>query len=158
MTLWQRRTLGILTLGGGAVGVTVTLTALLATASVLTWIIIIAFAAIYAWGTWIGLQLIESQPKAEHSALTYWILQVPVLGSPVVSYQFANGFLAIASLQLAPVKLNGHAMIGSQFNFALLQLQSPWLVGVNLFALGVCWWLARCIKAQPQRPPAEPAA
>jgi hypothetical protein len=148
MKTWQRRSLGILTLGGGATGATITLVAVLGATTLLNWIVLVAFLALYAWGVWCGLRILEAQAGAERSALVYWMLQVPVLGSPLVSYLFANGFHAIVTLQLWPMQLGAESMIGSKFNFFLFKWGTPWMVGVNLFAAGVSVWLARVIRRQ----------
>jgi len=84
MRLWQRRAIGILTLGGGSVGVAAGLTLLLMRSNPIEWLICIGFIALYAWGVWCGVRLLESRPGAERSAMKYWVAfawRLPGVGS-----------------------------------------------------------------------------
>ena len=146
MRLWQRRTVGILTLGGGAIGFAVGLTLLISRSNPLEWLFCIAFMAVYAWGVLCGTRLLECEKGAEHSALKYWLVQVPSFSSPILGYFLSSGFHVTVSLQLAPFKLNGNFMVGSQFNYSLMQPEQPWSVGFNLFAAAIVWWLARTVR------------
>jgi hypothetical protein len=143
MKLWQRRTLGILTLGGGAVGFAAALTLLLTRSNPIEWLFCIGFIAIYTWGVWCGARLLESQPGAEQSTLKYWLIQIPAFGSPLFGYFLASGFHTTVALQIFPLKFNANFLLGSTFNYSLMQSGNPWFIGVNVFAIGVVWWLAR---------------
>jgi hypothetical protein len=146
MKLWQRRALGILTLGGSACGVAVALALLFSRQNPIEWILCIAFMAIYAWGIWCGMLLLEAREGAERSAFKYWLVQVPTFSSPFLGYFLSSGFHTTVGLQLAPAKLNGNFLVGSSFNYSLMQADQPWSLGVNVFAALVAWWLATQIK------------
>ena len=145
MKLWQRRALGILTLGGGAIGIAAALTLLLTRSNPVEWLFCLAFIALYAWGIWCGARLLEQGPGAERSILKYWLIQIPAFSSPFVGYFLSGGFHTTVALQITPLKANANFLFGSTFNYSLMQSEQPWLVGVNVFAAGVAWWLARLV-------------
>src|SRR5688500_2703833 len=111
MKLWQRRTLGILTLGGGAVGLAAALTLLLTRSNPIEWLFCIGFIAIYAWGVWCGVRLLEAQPGAERSTLKYWLIQIPAFGSPIFGYSLTSGFHTTVALQIFPLKINANFLL-----------------------------------------------
>ena len=59
MQQWQRRLLGILTLGGGFTGLAVGLSLLLAPGSLLVKLLSVPFLGLFTWGMVCGLQLLE---------------------------------------------------------------------------------------------------
>ena len=146
MKIWQRRAIGILTLGGGSVGIAATIALLFTRTNPIEWIFCVAFMMVYAWGVWCGVRLLERQPGSERSTLKYWLIQIPTFGSPLIGYFLSSGFHTTVSLQIAPFKLNANFLLGSTFNYSLLQAEQPWLVGVNVFALVVAWLLARTVR------------
>jgi hypothetical protein len=143
MKLWQRRALGILAVGGGAVGATVGMTTLLRSTRVIEWLIYIGFSSLYAWGVWCGVKLLEGQPDAEKYNRRFWLIQVPALNSPLLGYTMVCGFHVTLSLDLTPFKLGANFHAGSQFTFSLMQWDQPLSFGVNIFALGIFLWMAR---------------
>jgi len=143
MKLWQRRTLGILNLAGGALGVVSALMLLIARSNPIEWLFCGTFLLIYAWGIWCGIRLLAHRPAAERATLKYWLIQVPTFGSPILGYFLASGFHVTVFLQLTPIEFGANLFLGSTFNYSLMQTGKPWFVGVNLFALAVVWWLLR---------------
>lgn len=152
MKQWQRRALGILALGGGAVGISAFLALIMTRSNPLEWFFCSLFILLYAWGVWCGVRLLERQPGSERSMLKYWLIQIPAFGSPYLGYFMASGFHATVALQLDPLKFNGNFMFGSTANYSLLQPEQPWFIGVNLFALGIAWWLRRIIARSASTP------
>ena len=146
MKIWQRRTLGILTLGGGAIGLAAALTLLFTRNNALEWLLCLAFIAAYAWGIWCGTKVLEGLPGAERSSLVYWLVQIPSFSSPVIGYSFSSGFQTTVSLQFSPLDSKANFMLGSTFNYSLMQAEQPLSIGVNVFALVLSWWLAREIR------------
>ena len=143
MKLWQRRIVGVLTLGGGSVGVTAALPLLLARSNPIEWLFCIGFIVIYAWGAWCGVRLLENRPGAERSAAKYWLIQIPAFGSPILGYFLSSGFYITVVLQAFPFKIDGNVFLGSTFNYSLMQTGKPWFIGINVFAAAVAWWLTR---------------
>lgn len=155
MQAWKRRTIGILSLGGGAIGVAMATQVLLARSNPLEWVLCIVFAAIYAWGSWQGLRLIESNHRALGPLVLFWAIQVPTFSSPLAGYFLASGFHATVALQftsLTQLNFAANALMGSTFTYSLLQTGTPWSVGVNVFALAVAIWLFRWWRFMRQRP------
>jgi hypothetical protein len=150
MKLWRRRIVGVLTLGGGSIGVTAALPLLLARSNPIEWLFCTGFIVIYAWGVWCGVRLLENRPGAERSAAKYWLIQIPAFGSPILGYFLSNGFHATVVLQAFPFKIDGNVLLGSTFNYSLMQTGKPWFIGINLFAAVVAWWLTR--EASRNRP------
>ena len=101
---------------------------------------------LYVWGIWCGVRLLEKLPGAEHRALKYWLIQIPTFGSPFLGYFLSSGFHTTVALQISPLKLNADLLLGSTFNYSLMQSGSPSFIGVNVFAVAVAWWLARKIS------------
>lgn len=148
MKIWQRRTLGILAAGGGAVGFAASLSLLFTRGNILEWIFCIAAAVFYSWGIWCGVKLLEAHPGAERSNFKYWLVQVPALGSPIIGCFLSSGFHVTASIQFSPLKVNGNFLLGSTFNYSLMQPEQPVVVGVNVFALLITMWLGLRIHRQ----------
>lgn len=145
MKSWQRRAIGVLTLGGGAIGIMAAITLFFARENLIEWTLCLAFLAVYAWGIWCGIKLLEGLPGSERSTLNYWLVQIPTFGSPVLGYFLSSGFHATVTLQIYPFEFSGNFLLGSTFNYSLLQIGQPWFVGVNLFAAFLAWWLSRLI-------------
>ena len=143
MKIWQWRVIGILTLGGGAVGVATSLSLLLSLNSVLDWAFCLVFLSIYSWGIWCGVRLLERQSDSIRNVIWYWLLQIPVVGSPFFGYFLSSVFHTTVALQFAPLNVNANFLLGSKFQYSLMQSDQPWLFGVNLFAVAVVWWLSR---------------
>lgn len=123
-----------------------TLSLLLRQAAILDLIFCLAVIGFYAWGVWCGLLLLEKQPGSERPCIIYWLMQVPVIGSPFLGYFFSGGFYLILSMQLYPVKFNTEFLLGSTFRCWIFQPSQPWLVGINIFAVAVIWVLMRCAR------------
>jgi hypothetical protein len=143
MKLWQRRLFGILALGGGAIGFAVTLQTVLTKSNPFDWLFCLAFMALYGWGVWCGLRLIEGQPGAERSNAIYWLLQVPYFLSPVLGYFFASGFHLTLALQASPMKFSFNFQLGSTMLYSLLQADKPLVFGINVFALAGALYMNR---------------
>ena len=92
MPKWLRRTSGTLTLGGGAVGVAAVMMQLTsAQTSGVQLIFFALFLAMSVWGIAAGLLLLEGVKSGPTWSIPYWVIQVPVVSSPWVSYQLSSG-------------------------------------------------------------------
>lgn len=143
MKTWQRRVLGILALGGGFLGVVMILTQILAGALSVAQVVLAApFVALYGWGTWCGLLLIEEAPGALRKNRWFWTIQVPYFVTPIVTYLFYAGATGILAYNLGQTRIKLTAFLGSQFQFHLNH-GTTWELGINVFALGVAAWIWR---------------
>jgi len=139
--LWQRRLLGILAIGGGAIGATQCFVAMTSASRVIEWLFVLLAFAFYGWGVWCGTRLIEGRPGAEQSNRRFWLVQVPTFSTPAVAYFLTCGFHLTVKLEFAPFKLGANFLLGSTFNYSLLQPEAPIYIGMNVFAFGIAGWL-----------------
>jgi hypothetical protein len=142
MKTWQRRTLGILALGGGFLGVVMILIQVIAgtmTAGVM--LLHLPFVALYAWGTWCGLLLIEGQPVLRRNRW-FWMVQVPYCATPIITYLFYAGVAGLAAFNFSAMRIRGTMVFGSQFQFNVNH-PTDWELGINVFALAIALWIWR---------------
>ncbi|BDT60601.1 hypothetical protein MasN3_40950 [Massilia varians] len=155
---WQRRGLGILALGGGAVGFASSMSAVLQ-AQVPTTTTILPFTlaqAFFLWGIWCGVQMLEGGRQALYRNALFWLAQVPLLQTPVFGYAvFCGGQLQVFA-KLSPFQLGFFGSgFGAQFSLNLGQPGARFAIGVNLLALCMSFWLMRqCERADRALSPA----
>ncbi len=131
MPKWLRRTAGILTLGGGAVGFS---------QGAVNSFIAAMFLALCTAGIVVGVWVLEVDGRGIKWAVPYWVLQVPLFSSSFVSYQFFSGASIYTTLSSDPY-IEFNTLLGFRFNFLLfsetplLFSETPLVVGVNLVAL-----------------------
>jgi len=142
MKLWQRRLLGVFTFGGALIGISDGLTALVSRDHAIAWIICLTAVAFYVWGAWCGVRLLERGPRAENSVLKYWIAQIAVFSCPWFGYLLSSGFQITVSIQFSPLGFGAHFDLGHSFAYSSFESGQPWMIGANLFAVAVAWWLA----------------
>jgi len=146
MKLWQRRLLGLLAIGGGSIGVTQCFVAMTSSSRVVEWIFVLAALGFYCWGIWCGTRLIESQPGAERANRRFWLMQVPTFSTPLAGYFLTCGLHVTVKLEFAPFKAGANFLLGSTFDYSLLQSDAPIFVGMNIFAFGVAGWLTHASR------------
>ena len=158
MPRWLRRSIGLITLGGSATGMSVILGAVFnSPGSTAVYILFAIFFTIYTVGLTAGMLILEKDYDARTLALPFWALQVPVIATPFVTYKMFSG------LQMSVVLSNWEEFgftwaAGASFDFYLFK-NVPVSLGANVVAIVVCIALDR------MRPPgddattdAEPAA
>jgi hypothetical protein len=141
LKIWQRRLLAILAIGGGFIGAVQCIATMVGTRRVVEWVFVLAGFAFYCWGVWCGTRLMESQPGAERANRVFWLAQVPTFSTPVAGYFLTCGFHVTVKLVFAPFKFAGNFLLGSTFEYSLLQSDEPIYVGMNIFAFGIAGWL-----------------
>jgi hypothetical protein len=142
MNKWQRRAIGILTLGGSSVG----LAALLAHVSVsklhgISLLISTIFAATFVYGITVGVLIIEEKGNSLSLALPFWLAQVPVFQSAWISYGLFTG-AKFDILFLSDLTINYELSGGANFSLYLFPEQST-AVGVNVVAIIVCYLISK---------------
>jgi hypothetical protein len=92
---------------------------------------------------WCGVRLLEGARGAERANGWFWLAQVPAFSSPVLGYFLSSGFHFTLYLQPSPLDVRVNFLLGSLFQYSLLQPQAPVSIGLNFFALAVACWLFR---------------
>lgn len=155
---WQRRGLGILAIGGGAIGVASSMTALLhgqvpRANNILPFTLAMAF---FLWGIWCGVQMLEGGRRALVRNALFWLAQVPLLQTSVFGYTVFCGAQLQVFAKLSPFQVGFFGSgFGAQFSLNLGQPGARFAIGVNLVALCISFWLMRkCENAGPALSPA----
>ncbi len=137
----------MLCVGGGFTGLSLTLQSLGTGGQkpFVVYAIYAGFLLLFGFGVFVGIRLGE-KPAKRGLLVIFYLLQVPELWSPLVSYHFGCGLSATMAL------LNGTLTwgfrLGADWQFTLLQ-KSPWGIGVNGVAVGVL--LVEALTAIPRR-------
>jgi hypothetical protein len=144
MNAWLRRLLLVLTIGGGFVGVLLTIPFLAQADKVIAYVMVIAFVALYGYGIFLGLKL--SEGVAPLRALrVYFALQIPFISSPLVAYRFSTGFQT--TIAIGQSRLAVDWRLGSEGQFALFS-SAPLGIGLNIVALAIVLLLySRLVEA-----------
>lgn len=143
MKNWERRMFGILALGGGTVGFVLTSQYVLSQKGLMTWLLCFLAIAIYLWGMWCGLMMLEGRPGALKYNRRYWLVQTPLLQSPLFTWTIWGGAHGTAVLQIWPLKLNFSTGYGGGFTFNVLHQPNAFAIGVNVLAVVFVAWLAK---------------
>jgi hypothetical protein len=140
---WERRMFGILALGGGTVGFVLTSQYVMSQKGFMTWLLCFLAIAIYLWGMWCGLTLLEGRTDVLKYNRRYWLVQAPVLQSPLFTWTIWGGAHGTAVLQIWPVNLNFSTAYGGGFTFNALHQPNALAIGVNVVAMVLAAWLAK---------------
>lgn len=137
MPNWQRRLIGVLTLGGGAVGITLVIETLFrGKLQAVGLIVALIVGLLYSWGVVCGVLLLEDSHRAIPFAKPYWLIQILQVHTPWISYACSSGARLYIQLALisGDVRLHFNAGVGSAFDFHF-QNQIGWIFGLNVVAL-----------------------
>ena len=142
-----RRALSILSIGGGYLGVVISLSNLWAVSGFFTSLFVLCFVGLYLFGIVSGTFLLESGSlKAIRLNYIYWMLQVPVLMSPILGYQFSSGL--VLNIWLGSFDGFGwNISLGSSFRYSMFESYQPWLMGINIIALAITLSLRKIISS-----------
>lgn len=126
-------------LGGSSVGLAFTVTgAASTTLQGITLFILLFFLAAYVYGIVVGLMVIEEAERSLSLAFPFWAAQIPTVHSGWISYSLFTG-AKIDVLLASDWDMQFAWSVGSRFSFFLLSASETVAVGVNVFALGVCY-------------------
>lgn len=144
MNIWAKRTLVVLSMGGGIFGLVVVLLSLLrGGVSIATGLILIAAMGAYSLGLIGGIKLIGNTDAGLRWLRAYFALQIPVVSSPVLSYFVASGAAVNVGWVQARLFLTGR--LGTEFEFTFF-VSRPWGIGVNLVGLLLFLWTQSLYK------------
>jgi hypothetical protein len=153
MNQWERRILGVLALGGSYLGAVLALDLFFSAAGILDRLFMVLFIALYCWGIWCGVHLLEGSRNVLRANRLFWAFQIPYLTSPVFGFYFASGALLRVFYEPASTNLSAQYSIGSEFRYSLLQPDKPFTIGVNVFALAIfAYFTYRLRPAKPDDP------
>jgi hypothetical protein len=144
MNAWFRRLLLVLTVGGGFLGLALTLQLFATADKAIVYLTLLAFVGLYGYGIFVGLKLSEGFNPIAHLRF-YFALQVPFISSPVIAYRFCSGLQATVAIIYRGGEIVAEGLhlesglrwdcrLGSEWKFAILSSE-PWGCGVNLVAL-----------------------
>ena len=152
MKKWQRRTVGILTLGGSGAGLVIVLGQIFGTSvATIGFAILMVALILFAIGIAAGVLVLENHKLARTLALPFWAIQIPAISTPWVTYEFSSG--ARFNFLLAQGgNINFTWAAGSQFSFYIGQ-HSAVALGVNILAIAVFWVLFDDVDLLPDDAP-----
>ncbi|MYM38013.1 hypothetical protein [Duganella qianjiadongensis] len=150
MNQWIRRGLGILALGGGAIGLSGgMMTTMQAPATLASVLIIFPAMAFFLWGIWCGVQMLEAGAQAVHCNAIFWLVQVPIIQGSSFGYLAFCGAQIQVFLKTNPAELGFFAsMFGAQFGVYLGRALERSAFGINLFAVAMVFLLLRSLPVQ----------
>ena len=138
MKIWQRRVIGLLTLGGSSVGLAaIALETPNSQLQGLTLVIIVLFAIVFLYGIAIGVLIIENDDKSMQLALPFWLAQLPVFQSAWISYGLYTGAKFDILLQ-SDFNIKFELFGGARFTFYLFPGDST-AFGVNVVAVYISY-------------------
>lgn len=143
---WQRRGLGVLSIGGGAIGFGSGMTAVLhgqeiAATNILPLALGMAF---FLWGVWCGVQMLEGTRQAMYRNAVFWLVQTPLLQTSILGYTVFCGAQLQVFAKLSPFQIGFFSSgFGAQVALNLGQPDARSAIGVNLVALCISAWLMR---------------
>lgn len=154
MNDFQRRALGILAVGGGAIGLSWITTAMLqGQVAATNFLVVVLAAAMFSWGIWCGVQMIENAADAPRRNAIFWLVQVPLLQTPIIGYAAFCGAQIQIFLKTSPIELGFFgSILGTQFGLNLGQPGSRSLIGINIFAAAVAAFLLAQSRYEKSRP------
>lgn len=131
--------MGALAVGGGYVGLAIGSERAF-NVQLLEIFLMLPFMALYAWGMWCGIRLIEGTKGSLEANRWFWAYQIPIVSSPFISYMVASGALLNIVLHPEGFRFSIAVRFGSQFGASWMQDQ-PWSFGINIFALCISSYL-----------------
>ena len=133
----------IASIGGGFMGVSITLAGLLNAPNITFGYILIFGSALGVFGYFIyaGLVFASNNENSKHLKISF-LLQIPWVSSPIIVYKIAAGFSLSGLFYTGGFRFAYN--IGSDFSFAIFNGQS-WGIGVNFAAVGLYYLATKTI-------------
>jgi hypothetical protein len=131
---WFTRTLAVLGIGGGALGIAITAWLAVTAGPNLALLIFVPVIAAYVFGIHCGVAALRRSPRyLSRNAWFYW-LQLPVLSTPAFVYSFVSGLQVVVGV--APPRLIWNFYLGSTFQL-FIGAGAPLVLGINLVAVAI---------------------
>lgn len=145
MNSWLRRFFGFWALAGSAIGLAGVFPSLLRVQHLgLTQQIVVGLTvALFGWGVWCGFAMLESHPGAIRANRNFWLIQVPVLYSPWLSWSLFSGLQFEVAARFSPLRLGiDWQVLSAGFFVDVGAGRGPLVVKLNLFAAVAALYLA----------------
>lgn len=97
------------------------------------WVFSIYVGFLFLFGIVAGLALVEKPQLGAALSAVYQALQIPVISSPLLTYEFFSGLQL--GVGLAKGGLAFFVEYGARFALQLSMSAAPWSIGVNILAL-----------------------
>ena len=141
-----RLALGILDIAGGAGGLLMLAWTAFSEPLGLGTAFIFGVAGLgYLFAVMCGIGALRRLDKWLELNTLLWALQVPLVSSPLLSYLFCVGAFLSPGINFSQPSFGVQFFLGSRFELSLL-IERPWILGVNVLALGVLIYLLRFRK------------
>ncbi|MFB0555515.1 MAG: hypothetical protein ACETWQ_19590 [Phycisphaerae bacterium] len=135
MNRWIKYLLIVLEIGGGFAGISMIfiLQQWNTSMPIYLWIGYIFICFMFIFGIVAGLALIDSPQLGTALSAVYQAIQIPVMSSPILTYEFLSGLrIVVGWFKGRPAFLFG---FGARCTFFLFRRSDFWLIGVNVLAL-----------------------
>ncbi|MGD9109602.1 MAG: hypothetical protein PVG93_01560 [Phycisphaerales bacterium] len=133
MKRWFTRILAVAQIGGGFFGIMLVIQQFTANnQNIMSTIINLAFAAIFAIGIIAGVALLEDYKAGISLSRFYQIIQIPLFSSPFLQYGLASGLFG--TIRFGANSFNWDFAMGSRYTF-FINGNASWTFGLNLAAL-----------------------
>lgn len=149
MNIWLRRFLGFWPLAGSAIGLGALLPSVLRIQQLALGqqLVLGGTVAIFLWGLWCGFRMLEGHPSALRGNRNFWLLQVPVLHSPLLSYALFSGAQLKATFNFSTLAFDADwSLLAARLTFDLGTGRHTFIVGVNVVALLAALYLSTKVK------------
>jgi hypothetical protein len=143
----ERRVFGAIVVAGGASGLITSLSEPAQFSSARTFLVWLAFVAIYAAGVLIGLMRIENRRGAQRFLTVYMWLQVPVIQTYPLTYFFGS-LLSLTLMYSGDTTFRWAYAPAGGWIFSLFTVNPGFGLGIN--AVPVCFLLALAILRKPR--------
>ena len=149
MNIWLRRFLGFWPLAGSAIGLGAALPSLLRIQQLALGqqLVLGCTVALFTWGVWCGFSMLEGHPSALRGNRNFWLLQIPILHTPLLSYALFSGAQFKATFNFSSTAFAvDWSLLAARLTVDLGAGRHTWIVGVNVVALLATLYLSSKVK------------
>ncbi|MFZ2146513.1 MAG: hypothetical protein WAV28_04765 [Sedimentisphaerales bacterium] len=159
MNKWIKYFLIVLEVGGGFAGISIMFIFQqwnTGTSHYFWWVFSIYVVFLFLFGIVAGLALVEKPQLGAALSAVYQALQIPVISSSLLTYEFFSGLQL--GVGLAKGRLAFFIEYGARFALQFSMSAAPWSIGVNILALVLFVYLLLLLrpKAKVAVPSGEP--
>jgi hypothetical protein len=157
MNKWIKYLLIVLEVGGGFAGISMMFIFQqwrASTSHYFWWVFSIYVCFLFLFGIVAGLALVERPQVGAALSAVYQSLQIPVISSPLLTYEFLSGFqLGVGWTKGSPAFFVEY---GARLALQLSMRTAPWFIGINMLALAFFIYLL--LQLRPKAKATEPSS